>query len=137
MNKSKVSNVKLYNELGNEISTSLYFVDHGIGRIQFDNSLLNDTVYLTFNYKPIYQSGYLNNEDAMQVFDGMKIYVKDDILERDVRKSGWINSNTTITPSITKDQIQFMIIIINWCGMKVISVKIRLLISMHLLRSMI
>ncbi|MEA3392260.1 MAG: hypothetical protein U9Q91_04710, partial [Candidatus Marinimicrobia bacterium] len=103
MNKSKVSNVKVYDELGNEIFSSLYLVDHGIGRIQFDNSLLNDTVYLTFNYKPIYQSGYLNNEDAMQVFDGMKLFVKDDPLARDLDKSGWYNSQTTLSGSITQE----------------------------------
>ena len=103
MNKSKVSNVKVYDELGNEISSSLYLVDHGIGRIQFDNSLLNDMVYLTFNYKPVYRSGYLNNEDAMQVFDGMKLLVKDDPLARDLDKSGWYNSQTTLSGSITQE----------------------------------
>ena len=103
MNKSKVSNVKVYDDLGNRIPSSLYSVDHGIGRIQFDSSLLDETVYLTFNYKPIYRSAYLNNEDAMQVFDGMKLTVKDDILARDIQRSGWMNSITTLTPSVTRE----------------------------------
>jgi hypothetical protein len=103
MNKTQVSNVKVYDDLGNEISKSLYNVDAAIGRIQFDASLLNETVYLTFNYKPIFRSPYLDKEDANQVFDGMKLYVQNDPLSRDIKKSGWYNSETTLKGSITQE----------------------------------
>jgi len=100
MNKTQVANVEVYDVSGNEISPTLYNVDNAIGRIQFDASLLNDTVYLTFNTKPIFRSSYLNEEDAMPVFNGMKLLVKDDPLQRDLQKSGWIDSETTLMSSI-------------------------------------
>ncbi len=101
MNKTQVSHVEARDNAGNIISPTLYNVDNAIGRIQFDDSLLNETVYLTFNYKPIFRTTYLDKEDGMPVFDGMKIYVQNDNLERSDERSGWINSETNLLSSVT------------------------------------
>lgn len=103
MNKTQVTNISVSDSNGDLISNALYDVDPGIGRIQFDASLLNETAYISFNYQPVYQSPYMNEEDAMPVFDGMKIYVKDDLLSRDIQKSGWLNSETTLSAGITQE----------------------------------
>ncbi|MFA6618409.1 MAG: hypothetical protein WCT23_05005 [Candidatus Neomarinimicrobiota bacterium] len=103
MNKTKVANVVVHDSDGNEISPTLFRVSNAIGRIQFDDSLLNETVYVSFNYKPVFRTSYLNKEDGIPVFDGMKLYVKNDKLQRNISKSGWINSETTLSASITQE----------------------------------
>lgn len=103
LNKTQIANVVVRDAQENLISPTLYNVDNAIGRIQFDASLLNETVYLSFNYKPIFRSSYLNKEDGMPVFDGMKLYIQDDKLARNIRKSGWIDSETTLSGSITQE----------------------------------
>ncbi len=103
MNKTRVTNVKVRDESNNPVSSSLYNVDNAIGRIQFDNSLLNRRMYITFNYQPVYQSPYLNGEDAIPVFDGMKLYVVNDELERDTKRSGWLNSETNLLSGIQRE----------------------------------
>ncbi len=103
MNKTRVSNVRAYDSDNNPISPSLYNVDNPIGRIQFDASLLNEEVRLQFNYNPVFRSGYLNGEDAIPVFNGMKLYVQDDELARDEKRSGWLDSETNLLSGVQRE----------------------------------
>lgn len=103
INKTRITNVKVYDSNHNLVPVSLYNVDKAIGRIQFDDSLLNETVYLTFNHQPVFRSSYLAGQDAIPVFDGMKLRVTNDALSRDLQKSGWLNSSTNLIPSIQRE----------------------------------
>ena len=57
-----------------------------------------DEITIEYTYYPLWESSRLNNEESNPVFDGMKIYVKDQPLEIDEMKTAW----NTISIEATK-----------------------------------
>ncbi|MCK4579214.1 MAG: hypothetical protein KAU50_10515 [Candidatus Marinimicrobia bacterium] len=72
---------------------SLYTFNAISGKIRFDSSLADIPIVMTFKPQPIFQSPYINSEDANAVFDGIRIYVHDDKTQLNQAETGWLNND--------------------------------------------
>jgi len=82
---------------GNPVNPADYEIDYTAGRIRGrrPNVLPNgQTFRITYQSFPVYQSGYLNNEDFNPTFDGLRVFVRDDPNVLDPSRSGWKVLNT-------------------------------------------
>jgi len=81
--------------LVNYLDSVDYELDADYGRVRaisdiFGGNLQDNTAYrASYTHFSIKNTDKLNNEESNPVFDGMKIYVKDEPLEIDVTKTGW------------------------------------------------
>jgi len=83
---------------GNVIPSDNYVVNIVTGKIRGATSgklPKGETYSIFYRYYPVFQSHYLNNEDANPEFDGMRLFVKDDPLDLDMAHSGWITDLKT------------------------------------------
>lgn len=82
-----------------------YNLDSEFGRVQAINggSLTDGGSYsANYTYFPIKESQFLNWEEATPVFEGMKIFIKDDALNINTSKTGWgSGSNTNFTYQVS------------------------------------
>ena len=82
-----------------------YEIDEQFGRIKAltSGNLLNDQQYrVEYTFFPIKNSSLLNGEASNSIFDGLKLFVNDDILKLDLNNTGWTeNSSTNSLYSIT------------------------------------
>jgi hypothetical protein len=62
--------------------------------IMFDQSLVGNTVRVSYRHQPVWSSRYIQNQDANPVFDGIRLYVSDDITEINHDETGWIQGET-------------------------------------------
>jgi len=79
------------------VPDSLFSVNPLLGTIRFDQSLVGDSVQISYVRQPVWQSRYFSNEDANTVFDGIRVYVKDDIVEINHAETGWLEGETNYT----------------------------------------
>ncbi len=90
------SSFKLYDSGGNLVDPSKYVLNFQFGRIRGSskgNLPLGEVFKADYRYYPVYKSDLINNQDANNTFDGMRIFVKNDPLSVDYKNSGFINDN--------------------------------------------
>ncbi|MBM4175523.1 MAG: hypothetical protein FJ213_05035 [Ignavibacteria bacterium] len=109
-NLSKDSLIQLKDDAGTIYTENLdYVIDYSRGLIRRTNisSMPVTKKYsLQYRYYPIYQSRTLRGEDDNDVFEGIKLKVKDyDALKIDTIKSKWIEGKTNYTFNIAKATI--------------------------------
>lgn len=93
-----LSSVVVKDEAGNVIPSDKYIVSPTTGKIKGarPNDLQSGNVYyVTYKYYPVYQSSYINGEDANPSFDGMRLFVYKDTLGIDYNNSGWLPGKKT------------------------------------------
>ena len=82
-----------------------YEIDEQFGRIKAltNGNLLNNQQYrIEYTFFPIKNSSQLNGEASNPIFDGLKLFVNNDMLKLDLNNTGWTeNSNTNSLYSIT------------------------------------
>jgi hypothetical protein len=80
--------------------------DRGLIRRTAKSSMANNASFvITYRYHPIYQSTFLQSEDDNPVFDGMKLFLRDEKSQLDPDKTKWItrrNSNVVAVASDAK-----------------------------------
>lgn len=91
--------VTVTDEFGNTVDPSRYRLDPESGRIRGSDpgALPNgETFTIRFQFKPVANSTSMNNEDDNPVFDGMRVFVKEDPAALDEQRSGFktLNTNT-------------------------------------------
>ncbi len=71
-----------------------YEINYRLGKLKaLEGGALQDRVpyQIRYEYFPIYQSTYFNNEDANPVFDGIELFVNDEKdIHIDTSKTGWV-----------------------------------------------
>jgi hypothetical protein len=80
-----------------------YVVDFtkGLIRRSLNSSIpSNKSVQLITKYYPVYQSTLFNNEDFNAVFNGVKLFVKDDVLSADETKSKWVQGKSNLVAKL-------------------------------------
>jgi len=93
ISKMHVVNMKVAeNEI--PVSSDLYEINDLLSRIRFDQSMVGKIVNLGYNYQPVWQNRYFNGEDGATTFDGIRIYIEDDIVEIDAARTGWLVGKT-------------------------------------------
>ncbi|MCY4224273.1 MAG: hypothetical protein OXF06_05495 [Bacteroidetes bacterium] len=70
------------------VGTINVFGDAGVGS--------GEELQASFQYAPLYQSKFLDGEEANIVFEGLHVFVLDDPLEFDVEASGWVGNSSDI-----------------------------------------
>ena len=76
-----------------------YSVNGRLGTINISPSAgvrAGEEMMVSFQYAPIFESRYLQSEEANIVFEGLHIFVQEDPLEFDVEVSGWVGNSTDI-----------------------------------------
>ncbi len=94
----ELNSVVLTDANGSTVDTSKYFINSGFGKIRglHAGDLPKGEVFnISYRYYPIYKSTLIDNEDYNPAFDGMKIFVKNDSLKLNFKKSGWLNQPAT------------------------------------------
>lgn len=92
------ASVIVKDEAGNVVPPSKYVISPTTGKIKGANP--NDlpagnVYYVTYKYYPVYQSSYINGEDANPAFDGMRVFLYNDTLGIDYKNSGWLPGKKT------------------------------------------
>ncbi len=80
------------------VDKSTYYVEADKGRIRGvgpGGLARGEEFSIEYPYYTIFQSSRLNNQDDNPVFDGVRVFVKDDPLGIDSSGSGWILKNNT------------------------------------------
>ncbi len=92
----------LTDENGNTVPDTLYALNFETGKILGDSALIdNGTYHASYQYYGVYGSTLLDKEESNPVFDGMKIFIKDEPLELDESRMGWnTTSPTTLSVSV-------------------------------------
>lgn len=93
-----LSTVTVTNAAGGTVDPSLYRIDGPGGRIRGNvpgNLTRDEKFKVSYLYNTVFESNRLASEDDNPVFDGMRVYVKDDPLGIDSLNSGWANKNNT------------------------------------------
>ncbi len=103
----ELSSVKLFDAGNNLIDASKYFINSKFGKIRGTSAgslPSGERLKIKYRYYPVFQSNLINNEDANPTFDGLKVFVKDDILSLDVANSGFgPESDVNIKDSLVYD----------------------------------
>lgn len=60
-----------------------------------------DQIVAAYSYAPLFQSTLLDNEEANIVFDGLHIFVDDDVLGIDEEETGWAQGGQSIPYAVT------------------------------------
>ncbi len=87
---------------GNVVVDTNYTLNAEGGKIQGDSVLVNLGKYIaSYQHFGVRMSTLLENEESNPVFDGMKIYFKDEPLELDDSRMGWnMTSPTTLSTTV-------------------------------------
>jgi len=83
---------------GAVVAPASYEIDETQGRIRgvVPGALQYGATYeISYQYYPVFQSQYINGEDNNPVFDGIRMFLKDEPLAVDVARSGWVIKNNT------------------------------------------
>ena len=92
LSKSHVVNMTI-TENGSPLSSDLYKFNSLLSLFRFDQSLIGNTVNITYNYQPVWQNRYFNSEDGATTFDGIRVYVHDDTIGINSSKTGWLEGD--------------------------------------------
>jgi len=77
--------------------------DRGIIRRTASGTMANNATFtITYRYYPVYQSTFFQLEDDNPVFDGMKVFVRDDKTQLDLKRTQWVSrKNTNVIPVVS------------------------------------
>ena len=92
------SSVTVRTSSGGVVDPKNYVIDETGGRIRgkVGGALATgQTFQIEYQYYAVFESDKLGNEDNNPVFDGMRIFMKDEPLGIDSARSGWIVKNNT------------------------------------------
>ncbi|MFH1525932.1 MAG: hypothetical protein ABIG69_04645 [Bacteroidota bacterium] len=92
------NSVQIFEKGGVLVDPSKYFVNVGFGKIrgQSPGDLPAGEIFTAkYRYYPVYKSTKLDSSDANPHFNGMKIYVKNHILDLDEARSEWSDGTVT------------------------------------------
>ncbi|MGB2868949.1 MAG: hypothetical protein WBD36_10890 [Bacteroidota bacterium] len=99
--------VQVLNASGAVVSPTAYVVDAEKGRIRGSTtgSLPKDATFeVRYQYYSVHESDRLSSQDDNPVFDGLRIYAKDEPLGIDSVRSGWlIKNNTNVIARVAKN----------------------------------
>ena len=56
--------------------------------------MIGKIVNLSYNYQPVWQNRYFNGEDGATIFDGIRVYIKDDTIGIDDNRTGWLEGES-------------------------------------------
>jgi hypothetical protein len=98
--------VEVRDARGNVVAASGYDLDTVRGRIRGRTAgalAHNQSYTIRYKYLPIVKSQAVNNEDVTPVFDGVRLFLKDESLGLDSARSGWaVVNNTNLKARIQK-----------------------------------
>ena len=83
-----------------EIDTSQYDYITLTGVMKFDSSLVGSDVRIDYHNQPVWQSRALGNEDVNPAFDGIRLYVADDLIEVS-DETGWLVGESNYVGSVS------------------------------------
>lgn len=89
--------VEVYDASNNLVDPTKYFVNLESGRIRGTSQgsfTAGQKFKVKYKFYPVYQSTLINNQDANPMFNGMKLYIRNDSLSINYNESGWINNNS-------------------------------------------
>ena len=92
------SSVTVRTSSGSVVDPKNYVIDGTVGRIRgkVGGALAaGETFHVEYQYYAVFESSQLGNEDNNPVFDGMRLFIKDEPLGIDSLRSGWIVKNNT------------------------------------------
>ena len=95
---------------GTVVNSSNYEIDEEKGRIRsiVPGGLQYGTTYeIEYQYYPVKESENMKGEDVNPVFDGMRVYVKNEPLGIDSARSGWVMKNNTNLVAKTHPVLSF------------------------------
>ncbi len=93
-----LSSVVVKDQNGNVIPSNKYVVAPVTGKIRGANQgdLPSGNVYfVSYKYYPVFESQYINGEDANPSFGGMRVFLYNDTLGIDYKNSGWVPGKKT------------------------------------------
>ena len=85
---------------GIQIPDTAFAFNEISGMVMFSESLLGETVYLSYKPQPLWQSRYFSNEDANVVFDGIRLYVTDHEVGINHEETGWLEGSSNYVHSV-------------------------------------
>jgi hypothetical protein len=94
---------ELFDDANNLVDPSKYVVNYSAGKIRgvVSGSLPAGQIYKAkFRYYPIPASNLLKGEDGNPSFNGMRVYVTNDSLSIDYKKSGFLNSESNLNDTL-------------------------------------
>jgi len=96
--------LQIFDQSDNLIDTSKYIVNYHSGQVagRTAGDFVAGNMYkASYRYFPVYKSKLLNSEDANPTFDGLRLFVQNDILNFDLENSRFLhNADVTIHDTI-------------------------------------
>jgi hypothetical protein len=103
------SSVVVKDASGATIASTAYRVDATNGRLRGvapGNLTRGATYSVSYLYNAISGSTFTHSEDNNPVFDGVRLYVRDEVLGIDSVRSGWVaRKNSTLTGTVGRPQV--------------------------------
>ncbi len=100
----QVGSVQVFDQSNNLIDPSFYLINYISGQIagkKPGDLALGNSYKIYYRYSPVYSSSLLNDEDANPTFDGLRVYIKNDVLDFDAENSKFIHgSDVTVKDTI-------------------------------------
>lgn len=94
------NSLEVFDQGGTKVDPSNYELKANLGKIRgiSESSLPAGEVFtVKYRYYPVYQSTILDGSDGNDAFDGLRIYVTNELLNLDIEESGW---NTDVDRNI-------------------------------------
>ena len=95
---------------GAVVNPATYEIEEVQGRIRglVAGALQYGATYeISYQYYPVYESKYISGEDNNPVFDGIRMFLKNEPLGVDVARSGWVIKNNTNLVASTHKPVAF------------------------------
>ncbi len=102
LTRTHVVDVNVYDSNNNIVSDSKYYLNSILGKMKFNESLWDNEFIVKYKYQPVWQNRYFNNEDAATIFDGLRLFTKDDTVGINESETGWLTGESNISTQITR-----------------------------------
>ena len=100
----QIGSLELYDQSNNIVDPSIYIVNYNSGQIagKETGSLIKGNTYkVYYRYYPVHNSNLIDGEDANPPFDGLRVFVQNDLLNFDAENCKFIhNSDVTVKDTI-------------------------------------
>jgi len=94
LNRSQIGDVTIKAN-GLPIPKNKYHINRALGRVySMAQEYWNQTLEVTYYHQPVFENKYFNLEDAATVFDGMRIFTKDEAIALNKEETGWLMGET-------------------------------------------
>jgi len=102
LTRTHVVDVNVYDSNNNIVSDTKYYLNSILGKMKFNESLWDNEFIVKYKYQPVWQNRYFNNEDAATIFDGLRLFTKDDTVGINESETGWLTGESNISTQITR-----------------------------------